>query len=74
MKIGTVESDQSCSLGCAKDMPMRDASHLQVSEGRRTQFNDVRGGIAVGCLHLLCEGRRTQVDVRTHVFETEVVF
>ena len=52
---------------------VRDASHLVMSEGRRMQFNDVRGGVAVGCSHLLCEGRRTQVDVRTCVFETEVV-
>ena len=37
-------------------------------------FNGVRGGIAIGCLYLLCEGRRTQVDVRTYVFETRVVF
>ena len=40
---------------------MRDASHLQVSEGRRMQFNDVRGGVAIGCLYLLCEGRGTQL-------------
>ena len=45
-----------------------------VSEGQRMKFKDVRGGVTVGCLHLLCEGRRTQVDVRMWVFETEVVF
>ncbi len=52
----------------------RDASHLVMSEGRRMQLNDVRGGVVVGCSHLLCEGRRTQVDVRTYVFQTRVVF
>ena len=76
--------DQSWSSGCAEEINLglrdvrkrhrvRDASHLVMSEGRRMLFNDVRGVIAVGCLHLLCEGRRTQDDVRTYVFETEVV-
>ena len=82
VKIGV---DQSWSSGCAEEINlglrdvrkrhrMRDASHLVMSEGRRMQFNDVRGGVAVGCSCLLCEGRRTQVDVRTYVFQTRVVF
>ena len=38
------------------------------------QFKDVRGGVAIGCLYLLCEGRRTWVVVTTHMFVTKVAF
>ena len=47
---------------------------FKLSEGRRMQFKDVRGGVAIGCLCLLCEGRRTWVVVTTQMFVTEVAF
>ena len=45
-----------------------------MSAGRRMKFKDVRGGIVIGCLCLLCEGQRTWVVVTTHMFVTEVAF
>ena len=47
---------------------------FKLSEGQRMQFKDVRGGVVIGCLYLLCEGRRTWVVVTTHMFVTEVAF